>query len=55
MMDTKVKNNLKISPAFNVGFGFIKSSVTITGELKFKSRVFLIPFFTFTYTEFSCL
>ena len=44
-----------ISPVFNIGIGFVKSNVGVMGEYKFKSKIYLIPFFAFTYTECKCL
>jgi hypothetical protein len=54
-MKIVMKKNLTISPVFNIGFGYVKSNVSITGEYEFKSKIFLIPFFAFTYTECSYL
>jgi len=50
-MEITVKKSLTISPIFNIGFGFVKSNVSIVGEYEFKSKIYLIPFFAFTYTE----
>ena len=50
-MKVTIKKTLTISPVFNIGFGFVKSDVEITGEYEIRSKIFLIPFFAFTYTE----
>ena len=50
-MEITVKKSLTISPVFNIGFGYVKSNVSIVGEYEFRSKIYLIPFFAFTYTE----
>ena len=42
---------ITFSPILNIGFGYVKSNVGITGECKFKSDIYLIPFLAITYTE----
>lgn len=50
-MEITVKKSLRIKPVINIGFGFVKSNVGIVGKYEFKSKIYLIPFFAFTYTE----
>ena len=45
------ERQLTFSPVFNIGFGYVKSNVSITGECKFKSDIYLMPFLAITYTE----
>lgn len=50
-MEATVKKSLTISPVFNIGFGFMKSNIEVTGEYEFKTKIYLIPFLAFSYTE----
>jgi len=50
-MEITLKKSLTISLVFNIGFGFVRSNVSIVGAYEFKSKIYLIPFFAFTYTE----
>ncbi len=45
------EKRLTFSPVFNIGFGHVKSNVSVKGQCRFESKIYLIPFVAITYTE----
>jgi len=45
------EKHITFSFVLNIGLGFVKSDVGVIGEYKFKSKIFMLPFFAITYTK----